>query len=155
MYSWRLVQQSLLWHHSGCYTCYQGETIRLHDPKMCTCNHAVTRGVLGQIWAFKLTVFVDSALIWFHHDRIEIDTSISVIVVSLTTWEAHHSPRALPSGCGELLMSLMRQQWPQYWYQFLYHIRILMLNMVSHLCPNFNGGLADLHWSQNIPLKDH
>ena len=28
-----------------------------------------------------------------HHDRIEIDTSISVIVVSPTTWEAHHSPR--------------------------------------------------------------
>ena len=29
---------------------------------------------------------------------IEIDTPISVIVVSPTTWEAHHSPRALPSG---------------------------------------------------------
>ena len=87
---------------------------------MCTCNHAVTREVLGQIWAFKLTVFVYSALIWFHHDRIEIDTSISVIVVSLTTWEAHHSPRAKPSGCGELPRLLMRQQWPQYWYQFLY-----------------------------------
>ena len=26
-----------------------------------------------------------------HHDRIEIDTSISVIVVSATTWEAHHN----------------------------------------------------------------
>ena len=35
------------------------------------------------------------------------------------TWEAHHSPRASPSGCGELPRSLMRQQWPQYWYQFL------------------------------------
>ena len=54
---------------------------------MCTCNHAVNRGVLGHIWAFKLTVFLDSALIWFHHDRIEIDISISVTVVSLTTWE--------------------------------------------------------------------
>ena len=88
---------------------------------MCTGNHAVTRGVLGHIWAFKLTVFLDSELIWFHHDRIEIDTSISVTVVSLTTWEAHHSPRASPSGCGELPRSLMRQQWPQYWYQFLYY----------------------------------
>ena len=26
-----------------------------------------------------------------HHDRIEIDTSISVIMVSPTTWEAHHN----------------------------------------------------------------
>ena len=31
------------------------------------------------------------------YDRIEIDTSISAIVVSLTTWEAHHSPRAVVS----------------------------------------------------------
>ena len=50
----------------------------------------------------------------------EIDTSISVIVVSLTIWEAHHSPRASPSGCVELPRSLMGQQWPQYWYQFLW-----------------------------------
>ena len=27
---------------------------------------------------------------------IGIDTNIEVIVVSLTTWEAHHSPRAKP-----------------------------------------------------------
>ena len=40
----------------------------------------------------------------------EIDTSISVIVVSLTTWEAHHNPRGSPSGCGELPRSLMKQQ---------------------------------------------
>ena len=50
---------------------------------------------------------------------IGIDTNIEVIVVSLTTWEAHHSPRA--KGCGELPRSLMRQQWPQYWYQFLFY----------------------------------
>ena len=41
---------------------------------------------------------------------IGIDTNIEVIVVSLTTWEAHHSPRAKPEGCGELPRSLMRQQ---------------------------------------------
>ena len=74
---------------------YQGKTIRSHDPKMCTCNHAVTRNSFGTNLSIKLTVFVYSSLIWFHHDRIEIDTSISVIVVSLTTWEAHHSLRAL------------------------------------------------------------
>ena len=28
---------------------------------------------------------------------IGIDTNIEVIVVSLTTWEAHHSPRAVVS----------------------------------------------------------
>ena len=52
---------------------------------------------------------------------IGIDTNIEVIVVSLTTWEAHHSPRAKPEGCGELPMSLMRQQWPQLRYQFLFY----------------------------------
>ena len=61
---------------------------------------------------------------------IGIDTNIEVIVVSLTTWEAHHSPRAKPEGCGELPMSLMRQQWPKLRYQFLlYHDETkLMLN---------------------------
>ena len=42
-------------------------------------------------------------------------------VVSLTTWEAHHSPRAKPEGCGELPRSLMRQQWPKLRYQFLFY----------------------------------
>ena len=52
---------------------------------------------------------------------IGIDTNIEVIVVSLTTWEAHHSPRAKPEGCGELPRSLMRQQWSKLRYQFLFY----------------------------------
>ena len=52
---------------------------------------------------------------------IGIDTDIEVIVVSLTTCEAHHSPRAKPEGCGELPRSLMRQQWPKLRYQFLFY----------------------------------
>ena len=52
---------------------------------------------------------------------IGIDTNIEVIIVSLTTWEAHHSPRAKPEGCGELPRSLMRQQWPKLRYQFLFY----------------------------------
>ena len=52
---------------------------------------------------------------------IAIDTNIEVIVVSLTTWEAHHSPRAKPEGCGEFPKSLMRQQWPKLRYQFLFY----------------------------------
>ena len=39
-----LVQQPLLLHHSSCYTCYQGQTIRSPDPKMGTSNHAATSG---------------------------------------------------------------------------------------------------------------
>ena len=42
--------------------------------------------------------------------NIGIDTKIEVIVVSPTTWEAHHSPRAKPEGCGELPRSLVTQQ---------------------------------------------
>ena len=40
---------------------------------------------------------------------IGIETYIEVIVVSLTTLEAHQSPRAKPEGYGELHMSLMKQ----------------------------------------------
>ena len=60
---------------------------------------------------------------------IGIDNNIEVIVVSLTTWEAHHSPRAKPEGCGELRRSLMRQQWPKLRYQFQFHhdeIKLMM-----------------------------
>ena len=52
---------------------------------------------------------------------IGIDTKIEVIVVSPTTWEAHHSPRAKPEGCGELPRSLVTPQWPKSRYQFLFY----------------------------------
>ena len=52
---------------------------------------------------------------------IGIDTKIEVIVASPTTWEAHHSPRAKPEGCGELPRSLVTQQWPKWRYQFLFY----------------------------------
>ena len=52
---------------------------------------------------------------------IGIDTKIEVIVVSPTTWEAHHSPQASPSGCGELPRSLVTPQWPKSRYQFLFY----------------------------------
>ena len=43
-------------------------------------------------------------------------------MVSLTTWEAYHSPGAKPKGCGELPRSLIRPQLPKLRYQFLsYH----------------------------------
>ena len=63
---------------------------------------------------------------WSYNQRDEgliigIDTNIEVVVVSLTTWEAHHSPRAKPEGCGELPRSLMGQQWPKLRYQFLFY----------------------------------
>ena len=52
---------------------------------------------------------------------IGIDTKIEVIVVSPTTWEAHHSPRAKPEGCGELPRSLVTPQWPKSRYQFRFY----------------------------------
>ena len=60
-------------------------------------------------------------------ERYWLTTSLlfySVIVVSPTTWEFHHSPRVSPSGCGELPRSLVAPQWPQSWYQFLYPINL-------------------------------
>ena len=58
---------------------------------------------------------------WLPSPAIGIDTKIEVIVVSPTTWEAHHSPRAKPSGCGELPRSLVTPQWPKSRYQFLFY----------------------------------
>ena len=75
---------------------------------------------------------------------IGIDTNIEVIVVSLTTWEADHSPRATPEGFGELPRSLMRQQWPKLMYQCLfYHDETkLMMNkqILSQNCPCVQHG---------------
>ena len=59
--------------------------------------------------------------IFINNDNIGIDTNIEVIVVSLMTWEAHHSPRAKPEGCGELPRLFMRQQWLKLKYQFLFY----------------------------------
>ena len=67
-----------------------------------------------QVYRFCVLLFVSDAVIG-------IDTNIEVIVVSLTTWEAHHSPRANPEGFGELPRSLMRRQWPKLGYQFLFY----------------------------------
>ena len=58
---------------------------------------------------------------WICKMIIGIDTKIEVIVASPTTWEAHHSPRAKPEGCGELPRSLVTQQWPKWRYQFLFY----------------------------------
>ena len=52
---------------------------------------------------------------------IGIDTKILVIVVSPTTWQAHHNPRAKPEGCGELPRTLVTPQWPKSRYQFLFY----------------------------------
>ena len=68
------------------------------NGKQCTCNHAITKAVLGQLRAFTLRSFVYLSFTLFYHNIIEIDTPISVIVVSPTTWEARPSP----SGWGEL-----------------------------------------------------
>ena len=81
-----------------------------------------------------------------------IDTNIEVIAVSSTTREAHHSPRAKPEGCGELPRSLMRHQWPNLRYQFLfYHDETkLMINKYcqfkcSKISPNCPLVTARLH----------
>ena len=103
-----------------------------------------------------MTVFVYLSFIWFHHDWIEIDTSILVTVVSLTTWEAHHSTRASPLGCGELPRSLMGQQWPQYWYQFLYPPWVILAGPVQNIYGliSISASYAHRHWfTWNWPIK--
>ena len=83
-------------------------------------------------------------------DSIGINTNIEVIEVSLTTWEAHHSPRVKPESCGGLPRSLMRPQWPKLRYRFLFYhdeIKLMMnkqtisrkkLKIVSKLPPGYN-----------------
>ena len=73
---------------------------------------------LGPQEIFEWNLYIQ---VQFKEVIIGIDTNIEVIVVSLTTWEAHHSPRAKPEGCGGLPRSLMRQQWPKLRYQFLFY----------------------------------
>ena len=94
--------------------------------------HLTNWGRVTHICASKVTIIVSDnglspgrhqAIIWTNAGIlliIGIDTNIEVIV-SLTTWEALHSPRATPSGCGELPTLLMRQRWPKLRYQFLFY----------------------------------
>ena len=49
---------------------------------------------------------------------IGIDTKNEVIVVTPTTWEAHHSPSAKPS---VVPRSLVTPRWPESMYQFLFY----------------------------------
>ena len=72
------------------------------DFLQCTVRHRPLRN----IFANSGFVIHQSQIIYV----IGIDTKIEVIVASPTTWEAHHSPRAKPEGCGELLRSLVTQQ---------------------------------------------
>ena len=71
-------------------------------------------------WRYHLEIQVNSC-ITAESLVIGIDTKIEVIVVSPTTWEAHHSPRAKPEGCGELPRSLVTPQWPKSRYQFRFY----------------------------------
>ena len=72
-------------------------------------------------------VYIYGIITW---RAIGIDTKIEVIVVSPTTWEAHHSPRAKPEGCGELPRLLVTPQWLKSRYQFLfYHDASKILNL--------------------------
>ena len=64
------------------------------------CGHAFHSGwfkaVLLEIFCLYTPESAKISYALRHRDRIEIDTLISVNVVSPTTWEAHHSPRASP-----------------------------------------------------------
>ena len=95
---------------------------------------------------------------------IGIDTKIEVIVVSPTTWEAHHSPRAKPEGCGELPRSLVTPQWPKSGYQFLFyhdaskhiksmHIRVCISrkSLIKLLQNNHYGRHGHRTLSQQLP----
>ena len=84
------MTRASLWHHNG------NQDVTKEAAVTMVCGHASHSGwVEAVLWAIFCLYTPESAQIWYalmHHDRIEIDTSISVIVVSPTTWEAHHSP---------------------------------------------------------------
>ena len=77
---------------------------------------------------------------------IGIGTNVGVIVAWLTTWEAHHSPRAKPAGCGELHSSLFGSQWPKLRYQVLFYYGKTNVNKccqktcskISQNCPGYS-----------------
>ena len=112
-----LVTQAPFWDHNG-YQDVAGEA-----AVTMVCGHVFHSGWFEDVLRDIFVLFTpESAKIWHalrYHDGIEIDTSNSVIVVSPTSWETHHSPRASPSDCGELPKSLLTPQSPYFWYQFV------------------------------------
>ena len=88
------------------------------------CNKDDKSGSLIKYFTSGQLIICDTSLKAERYEslsNIGIDTKIEVIVASPTTWEAHHSPRAKPEGCGELPRSLVTQQWPKWRYQFLFY----------------------------------
>ena len=102
------------------YTCSVINSIVDHNGRVA--NYMYSNTIFPHL-PNNVIVFSKSSknVILSHGMVIGIDTDIEVIVVALTTWEAHHSPRAKPKGCGELPRSLMRQKWPKLRYQFLFY----------------------------------
>ena len=82
--------------------------------------HKQCQWLAWRVW-WHVLAFVTHEITWRRAYVIGIDTKIEVIVVSPTTWEAHHSPRAKPEGCGELPRSLVTPQWPKSRYQFRFY----------------------------------
>ena len=86
------MTQALLWHHNG----YQDVTnVTKEAAVIMASGHDFHSGWFK---AVLLTIFSlytpESTYVWYvlrHHDRTEIDTSISVTVMSTTTGEAHHN----------------------------------------------------------------
>ena len=72
---------------------------------------------------FRVQTVLDYLLVFFIKILwlIGFDTKTEVIVASPTTWEAHHSPRASPSDCGELPRSLVTPHWSKSRYQFQFY----------------------------------
>ena len=85
--------------------------------KMLPFDDVIRLGQFGRKFrAFIFTTFVYLSLILFHHNRIGIDISISVIVVSPTTLEAKPGTW-LRLGLPRWLVHVT----PHSWYQFIYH----------------------------------
>ena len=68
--------------------------------------------------------------------------------MSPTTWEAHHSPRASPEGCGELPRSLVTPQWPKLRYPVLYPIDSHPFHSMSIWHP-----IPEIQHFKNLTLK--
>ena len=93
-------------------------------------------------YVYTFTVVISKAKRTQVYLDIGIDTNIEVIVVSSTTWEAHHSPRAKPEGCGELPRSLMRQQCIPSWWNQINAESTNTVNLNAQICPKNSPGYS-------------
>ena len=117
---------------------HSGQTPPWETNQQCACN-AVIKIHLGELPAIIL--MIDDYLVLCFHNKIQVDTSVTEIMVSLMT---HNTP-PLRIGSTEVQRLLLR---PQSWYQFLSQEQVVYDNVFVMVTPQNHSAQRLYSWAE-------